>query len=111
MTSTPTPLHLRHIAPEKYIFYTHLASPFTQRVHITLNHLHVPYEAVVIDLKKPREEWYLEVNPVRARLKRFEGFFFFWFLGLNPPPGLIFRLMDKMLRLMDDAYKGGVLSY
>ena len=64
MTSTPTPAHLNHIAPDKYIFYTHPTSPYTQRVHIALNYLNVPYEAVDIDLKKPREEWYLQVNPV-----------------------------------------------
>ena len=64
MISTPTPPHLKHIAPEKYIFYTYSGSPWTHRVHIVLDYLDVPYEAVEIDLKRPREEWYLELNPV-----------------------------------------------
>lgn len=28
--------------------------------------LNLPYEEVIIDLDKPREPWYLEVNPVRV---------------------------------------------
>lgn len=38
------------------------------RAHIALKELQLPYEEVIIDLDKPREEWYLKVNPVRGLL-------------------------------------------
>jgi len=38
------------------------------RAHIALKELQLPYEEVIIDLDKPREEWYLKVNPVRDLL-------------------------------------------
>jgi glutathione S-transferase len=38
------------------------------RAHIALKELQLPYEEVIIDLDKPREEWYLKVNPVRRLL-------------------------------------------
>jgi len=38
-------------------------APGAHRAHIALAALGVPYEEVIIDLDKPREPWYLEVNP------------------------------------------------
>ncbi|MCJ1484137.1 hypothetical protein MMC06_004305, partial [Schaereria dolodes] len=37
--------------------------PWAHRVHITLKELNLPYEEVIIDLERPREEWYLKINP------------------------------------------------
>jgi len=54
MGSAPTP---------KIILYTNHGCPYAHRAHIALNELKLPYEEVIIDLDKPREPWYLEVNP------------------------------------------------
>jgi glutathione S-transferase len=43
--------------------YTNHGCPWAHRAHITLKELGLPYEEVLIDLDKPREEWYLQVNP------------------------------------------------
>jgi len=48
----------------KITFYTNHGCPWAHRAHITLKELGLPYEEVIIDLEKPREPWYLEVNPV-----------------------------------------------
>jgi len=53
MTSTP-----------KITLYTNHGCPYAHRAHIALNELKLPYEEVIIDLDKPREPWFLEVNPV-----------------------------------------------
>merc|ERR1712014_342113 len=37
--------------------------PWAQRAHIVFKELGLPYEEVIIDLEKPREPWYLEINP------------------------------------------------
>lgn len=47
----------------KITFYTNHGCPWAHRAHITLKELGLPYEEVIIDLEKPREPWYLEVNP------------------------------------------------
>ncbi|KAF2675533.1 thioredoxin-like protein [Microthyrium microscopicum] len=44
--------------------YTYHGCPYAHRVHIALAELGVKYEEVIIDLDKPREQWYLQqVNP------------------------------------------------
>ena len=48
----------------KYTLYTSHYCPWAHRAHIVLDELKIPYEEVIIDLSKPREEWYLKVNPV-----------------------------------------------
>jgi len=48
----------------KITLYTNHGCPYAHRVHIALKELELPYEEVVIDLDKPREPWYLKVNPV-----------------------------------------------
>ena len=45
-------------------FYTNHACPWAHRVHIILAELKIPYEEVIIDLSKPREDWYLKINHV-----------------------------------------------
>ena len=50
--------------------YTNHRCPWAHRAHIVIKELGLEYEEVIIDLDKPREPWYLEVNPVRT----------------NPPP-------------------------
>ena len=50
----------------KYTLYTSHYCPWAHRAHIVLDELKVPYEEVIIDLGKPREEWYLKVNPVAS---------------------------------------------
>ena len=67
----------------KIILYTNHACPWVgishcladwltleqaHRAHIALKELKLSYEEVIIDLSKPREEWYLKVNPVRRLL-------------------------------------------
>ncbi|KAJ4295125.1 hypothetical protein N0V90_007135 [Kalmusia sp. IMI 367209] len=47
----------------KITLYTNHGCPFAHRAHITIKELGLPYEEVIIDLLKPREPWYLEVNP------------------------------------------------
>jgi glutathione S-transferase len=51
------------IAP-KIKLYTNHGCPWAHRAHITLKELDLPYEEIIIDLDKPREPWYLEINPV-----------------------------------------------
>lgn len=53
--------------PPKITLYTNHGCPYAHRAHIALDELKLPYEEVIIDLDKPREPWYLEVNPVRSR--------------------------------------------
>jgi glutathione S-transferase len=48
----------------KITLYTNRGCPYAHRVHIALKELELPYEEVIIDLDKPREPWYLKVNPV-----------------------------------------------
>lgn len=43
--------------------YTNHRCPWAHRAHIVLKELGLPYEEVIIDLDKPREPWYLEINP------------------------------------------------
>lgn len=51
------------LAP-KITLYTNHGCPWAHRAHIALKELQLPYEEVIIDLGRPREEWYLEINPV-----------------------------------------------
>lgn len=46
------------------ILYTNHQCPWAHRAHIALKELGLPYKEVIIDLDKPREPWYLEINPV-----------------------------------------------
>ncbi|KAF2449669.1 thioredoxin-like protein [Karstenula rhodostoma CBS 690.94] len=47
----------------KITLYTNHVCPYAHRAHIVIKELGLPYEEVIIDLTKPREPWYLEVNP------------------------------------------------
>ncbi|KAJ4371489.1 hypothetical protein N0V83_004707 [Neocucurbitaria cava] len=47
----------------KITLYTNHHCPWAHRSHIVLKELGLPYEEVIIDLDKPREPWYLEINP------------------------------------------------
>ncbi|KAI4645905.1 hypothetical protein J4E93_005483 [Alternaria ventricosa] len=47
----------------KITLYTNHRCPWAHRAHIVLKELGLPYEEVIIDLGKPREPWYLDINP------------------------------------------------
>jgi glutathione S-transferase len=48
----------------KITLYTFHGCPYAHRAHIALNELGIPFEEVGIDLDRPRDPWYLEINPV-----------------------------------------------
>jgi glutathione S-transferase len=48
----------------KITLYTNHGCPWAHRAHIVLKELGLQYDEVIIDLEKPREPWYLEINPV-----------------------------------------------
>ncbi|KAJ5312816.1 hypothetical protein PENANT_c007G00103 [Penicillium antarcticum] len=47
----------------KITLYTNRGCPWAHRAHIALKESGLDYEEVTIDLTKPREPWYLDVNP------------------------------------------------
>jgi glutathione S-transferase len=53
------------MAAPKITLYTNHGCPYAHRAHIALKEAGLEYEEVIIDLDKPREPWYLKVNPVR----------------------------------------------
>lgn len=52
----------------KITLYTNHGCPWAHRAHIALKELQLPYEEVIIDLDRPRDEWYLKINPVGTLL-------------------------------------------
>ncbi|MCJ1398254.1 hypothetical protein MMC11_001451 [Xylographa trunciseda] len=60
-TTTSTPA-TNGLSP-KITLYTNHSCPWAHRAHITLKELNLPYEEVIIDLDRPRDEWYLKINP------------------------------------------------
>jgi len=50
-------------ATDTLTLYTNRKCPWAHRAHIALNELKVPFEEVTIPLDRPRDPWYLEVNP------------------------------------------------
>lgn len=46
------------------ILYTNHGCPWAQRAHIALEELGIPFKEEIIDLDRPRDPWYLKVNPV-----------------------------------------------
>lgn len=52
------------MAEPQIILYTNHRCPYAHRAHIALEELGLPFEEVIIDLTKPREPWYLKINPV-----------------------------------------------
>jgi glutathione S-transferase len=65
----------------KIILYTNRGCPWAHRAHIALKESGLDYEEVTIDLNKPREPWYLDVNPVSTT---------------NPPIHLYQKLTNPM---------------
>lgn len=59
------------MASPKIILYTYHGCPWAHRAHIALKETGLDYEEVIVDISKPREPWYLEVNPVRLPLRFF----------------------------------------
>ncbi|KAJ5160245.1 uncharacterized protein N7482_007249 [Penicillium canariense] len=51
------------MASPKIVLYTNRGCPWAHRAHIALKESGLQYEEVTIDLTKPREPWYLEINP------------------------------------------------
>ncbi|KAF2432919.1 thioredoxin-like protein [Tothia fuscella] len=49
--------------PPSITLYTNHGCPYAHRAHIALKESGLEFEEVIIDLDKPREPWYLEVNP------------------------------------------------
>jgi len=47
----------------KITLYTFHGCPYAHRVHIALNELGLEHEEVPIDLDRPRDQWYLDINP------------------------------------------------
>ncbi|KAF2020726.1 glutathione-S-transferas-like protein omega 1 [Aaosphaeria arxii CBS 175.79] len=47
----------------KITLYTNHRCPWAHRAHIVIKELGLPYEESIIDLDRPRDPWYLEVNP------------------------------------------------
>jgi len=58
-----TSLRMSTVASPKITLYTNHGCPWAHRAHITLKELGLPYDEVIIDLEKPREDWYLKINP------------------------------------------------
>jgi glutathione S-transferase len=52
------------MAEPQITLYTNHRCPYAHRAHIALEELGLPFEEVIIDLTKPREPWYLKINPV-----------------------------------------------
>lgn len=52
------------MAAPKIILYTNHGCPWAHRAHIALKESGLEYEEVIIDLSVPREQWYLDINPV-----------------------------------------------
>ncbi|KAI9719751.1 MAG: hypothetical protein M1812_003239 [Candelaria pacifica] len=50
-------------ASPKITLYTNHLCPWAHRAHIALHELNLPFEEIIIDLSKPREQWYLDINP------------------------------------------------
>ncbi|EFW99710.1 glutathione s-transferase [Grosmannia clavigera kw1407] len=48
---------------DKLVLYTSHLCPWAHRAHIALAELGIKVEEVIIDLDRPRDPWYLEVNP------------------------------------------------
>lgn len=46
------------------ILYTNHGCPWAHRAHIVIRELGLPYKEEIIDLDRPRDPWYLKVNPV-----------------------------------------------
>jgi glutathione S-transferase len=44
--------------------YTNHGCPWAHRAHITIKELGLPYKEEIIDLDRPRDPWYLKINPV-----------------------------------------------
>ncbi|KAF4996929.1 hypothetical protein FDECE_12252 [Fusarium decemcellulare] len=49
--------------PPHVVLYTTHFCPWGHRVHIVLKELGLPYEEVIIDLDRPRDDWYLKISP------------------------------------------------
>jgi len=48
---------------KKLTLYTNHGCPWAHRAHVALAELGLEFDEVIIDLGKPREPWYLEINP------------------------------------------------
>ncbi|KAJ9611000.1 hypothetical protein H2204_015285 [Knufia peltigerae] len=45
------------------ILYTNHGCPWAHRAHIVIRELGLPYKEEIIDLDRPRDPWYLKINP------------------------------------------------
>lgn len=52
------------------ILYTNHGCPWAHRAHIVIKELGLPYKEEIIDLDRPRDPWYLKVNPVSRSRQR-----------------------------------------
>lgn len=51
------------MATPKITLYTNHGCPWAHRAHIALRETGLQYDEVIIDLSRPRDEWYLKINP------------------------------------------------
>ena len=51
----------------KLTLYTNHGCPWAHRAHIIAHELGLKYDEIIIDLERPRDEWYLKINDVSAR--------------------------------------------
>ncbi|KAL9598562.1 MAG: hypothetical protein Q9219_004393 [cf. Caloplaca sp. 3 TL-2023] len=62
-SSNPFQIQSLKLTLPSVTLYTNHSCPWAHRAHITLRALKLPYEEVIIDLNRPRDPWYLDINP------------------------------------------------
>lgn len=46
----------------RFMLYTNHSCPWAHRAHIALRELGLQYDETIIDLERPRDQWYLDIN-------------------------------------------------
>ncbi|KIW17769.1 hypothetical protein PV08_04964 [Exophiala spinifera] len=61
--TTTTTTNGHSASTPEIILYTNYSCPWAHRAHVVLRELGLPYKEEIIDLDRPRDPWYLKVNP------------------------------------------------